>query len=209
MAAKSPRRARPQRARARLARIPAGAPLVAASLLAAGALAGCGGAAATATSSAVERKPQLALTSPALTAQGLLPALYTCTGKNIPPPFQWGAVPAGTAELALFLLNLGHTQSAGAGGALEAKLTVGWSVRSISPKLHGFAAGRLPAGAVTGRGRYSVCPPKGGTGEYMFRLYALPKRVAVPSSASDIELFRQINRSSSAGGDFVTNYTRG
>jgi phosphatidylethanolamine-binding protein (PEBP) family uncharacterized protein len=201
MAARSPRRARQQHARAWLAR-----GSTAGLLIVAGAVAGCGGVAAS-TSSPTKRG--LEVTSPALTPKQTLPALYTCAGRNVSPPIKWGAIPPNTAELALFLLNLGHTQSAGAGGALEAKLTVGWSVHGIQPTLHELAAGKLPARATTGRARYSVCPPKKGTGEYMFRLYALPKRLSAGHNLTDLELFRKVNRTRSAVGYFISSYTRG
>jgi phosphatidylethanolamine-binding protein (PEBP) family uncharacterized protein len=204
MAASSPRRARKQRARARRSRIAALGLLVAGA-----ALAGCGSGGGAAASSAAANSKQLVISSSALTSGGALPALYTCSGRDISPPLQWTRVPVGTAELALFLLDLGHTESAGGGGgALEAKVTVAWSLRGLSPRLTGLAAGRLPAGAVVGHGRYSICPPKGGTGEYMFRLYALPSRLSAPPSLSDLELFRRANRANSAAGDLISSYTR-
>jgi phosphatidylethanolamine-binding protein (PEBP) family uncharacterized protein len=200
MAPGSPGRARGLRAR------PWAGAVVATGLLAmAGALGGCGG---TTASSSSAGGPQLALSSPAVTSRGAIPALYTCAGKNVSPPLIWGKIPAGTSELALFLLDLGHTESAG-GGETQAKLKVGWVVRGLEPTLHGMSAGKLPAGAVAGRQRYSVCPPKGGTGEYMFRLYALPRRLSIARSLSDLEVFKQINRASTTAGDFLSSYTRG
>ncbi len=199
MAAKSPRRARPGRARARLSRLSA-----AGVAIAAGALGGCGSTGPSAFSSKAQ---PLGISSSAVNESGGLAARYTCAGKDISPPLKWSNVPSDTSELALFLLNLGHSQSAG-GGAVKAKLTVAWAVRGLKPTLHGLAAGRLPAGAIAGHGRYSVCPPRGGTGQYMFRLYALSKPVAVKPGLSDLEVFRRINRGSSAVGYFLSTYTR-
>jgi phosphatidylethanolamine-binding protein (PEBP) family uncharacterized protein len=172
-------------------------------VIATAALAGCGSAA----SSAPSGPQALALSSPALSPNRPIPVRYTCAGKDVSPPLAWGAVPAGTAELALFLLDLGHTETA-SGGATQAKLTVGWAVHGLSPKLHTVAAGRLPTGAIVGRQRYSICPPKGGTGEYMFRLYALPARLSVQGRPSDLEVFKQINRAGTAAGDLIASYTR-
>jgi hypothetical protein len=189
----------------RTRRAPRGlAPLSAAGLLIAGLLAGCGGTASTASSSGVQ---PLEVSSPAVGRSGLLPATYTCSGKDIPPPLLWGNIPSSTTELALFLLDLSHTEP-GPGGATQAKLKVAWVVRGLAPTLHGIAAGRLPAGAVTGHGRYSICPPKGGTGEYMFRLYALPARLQIPRTLSDVETFKRINNSSTAAGYLLSTYTR-
>jgi hypothetical protein len=202
MAAKSPRRARPVRARAWLSRLSIAAALCATS----GAVAGCGGAGTTATSASVGR-PQLDISSPAVPSGGSIPVQYTCSGRDIPPPMVWAKIPAGTAELALFLLDLGHTEPA-AGGGLTAKVTVGWALRGLSPTLHGLAAGKLPHGAIPGHQRYTICPPKGGTGEYLFRLYALPSRFSAPPNVNDLELFRRINKASSAAGFFASTYTR-
>ncbi len=201
MAASSPRRARKRRARARLSRVSAVGVTIAA-----GALAGCGSGTVASSTTATTRS--LEVTSPALTARQALPALYTCSGRNILPPLKFGKIPASTAELALFLLDLGHTESTG-GGALQAKLKVAWAVHGLKPTLTGVAAGKLPREAIAGHQRYSVCPPKGSTGQYMFRLYALPRPVSIPRGLNDLEAFRKINRSSSAVGYFLSTYTRG
>lgn len=176
---------------------------MAALFAASAAVAGCGGATASSSSAG---PPQLAISSPDVGKT--IPAQYTCSGKDISPPMQWGNVPAGAAELALFLLDLGHTE-AGAGGTTQVKLKVAWAVRGLSPALRGMAAGRLPPGARAGHARYTICPPKGGTGEYMFRLYALPGRLPVSRRLSDIELFRKVNKATSVAGYFTSAYTRG
>jgi phosphatidylethanolamine-binding protein (PEBP) family uncharacterized protein len=200
MAASSPRRARKRRARARLSRVSA-----AGAVIAAGALAGCGSGGTASVSSA--SKPGLEVTSPALGARQTLPALYTCSGRDIVRPLKFGKVPASTAELALFLLDLGHTESTGA-GALEAKLKVAWVIHGLKPTLDGIAAGKLPTEAIAGHQRYSICPPKGSTGQYMFRLYALPRPVSIPRGLSDLEAFRRINSASAAVGYVLSYYTR-
>jgi phosphatidylethanolamine-binding protein (PEBP) family uncharacterized protein len=200
MAARSPRRARPVRARARLPQI------AALGLLAAGgALAGCGSVAPTGTSSGVQ---PLEIGSPAIAGGKSIPALYTCSGKNVSPPLVWGNVPSGTSELALFLLDLSHTQRAG-GESLKAAVTVAWAVHGIKPTLGGMGAGKLPAGAVGGRARYSICPPKGGSGEYMFRLYALSSPLVVKPGTSDLALFKQVNKASSTAGYLIAEDKRG
>jgi phosphatidylethanolamine-binding protein (PEBP) family uncharacterized protein len=199
MAASSPRRARSGCARARLSRIS-----LAGLLAAGGALAGCGGVSPTASSSSVQ---PLEITSSAVGARGTLAARYTCAGRDISPPLKWGNIPSNTKELALFLLDLSHTEPAG-GGAAKAKITVGWTVRGLKPTLQGMPAGRLPAGAVAGHSHYSICPPKGITGQYMFRLYALSSPLAATHGLSDLELFKKVNRANPAVGYFISSYTR-
>lgn len=105
---------------------------------------------------------------------GSLPPTYTCDGKNSWPALSWGGVPPGTAELALYVMNV---------QPVDEKLFVDWAVSGIDPGLAGIDAGELPKGVTVGtngfgkRG-YSLCPE--GRGEiYMFALYALPKRLGL------------------------------
>ncbi len=118
------------------------------------------------------------LESPAILASegnpGSLSPAYSCDGKDSWPQFHWSGVPAGTAELALYAMNVQPV-----GG----QLFVDWAVSGLDPSLAGIDEGKLPKGAVVGtngfgkRG-YSICPE--GRGEiYMFALYALPKRLAL------------------------------
>jgi phosphatidylethanolamine-binding protein (PEBP) family uncharacterized protein len=103
-----------------------------------------------------------------------LPTNYSCDGEDKWPQFHWSGVPAGTAELALYAMNV---------QPVEGKLFVDWAVAGLDPSLGEIVSGKLPKGAVVGtngfgkRG-YSICPE--GRGEiYMFALYALPKHLAL------------------------------
>ena len=103
-----------------------------------------------------------------------LPANYSCDDEDKWPQFHWSGVPAGTAELALYAMNV---------QPVEGKLFVDWAVAGLDPDLPEIVSGKLPKGAVVGtngfgkRG-YSICPE--GRGEiYMFALYALPKRLGL------------------------------
>ena len=121
----------------------------------------------------------MSLRSPAIVAQGgslgrLAPA-YTCDGKDSWPAFQWGGVPPGTAELALFAMNLQPV-----GGAIF----FDWALGGIDPDLSAIEAGELPKGAVVGtnsfgKAGYSLCPPSAAGETYMFALYALPQRLGL------------------------------
>jgi hypothetical protein len=120
----------------------------------------------------------ITLESPAIVSSGGEPGslspTYTCDGKDSWPALHWSGVPAGTAELALYLMNV---------QPVEGRLFVDWAVSGLEPGLGGIEAGKLPSGAVVGtngfgkRG-YSICPQ--GRGEiYMFALYALPRHLAL------------------------------
>ena len=70
------------------------------------------------------------LESPAITAApahpGRLAATYTCDGKDSWPELRWSGVPAGTAELVLFAMNV---------QPVEEKLFVDWAVAGLDPGL--------------------------------------------------------------------------
>jgi len=143
-----------------------------------------------------------------------LPARYTCDGKNISPPLEWGKVPSSAKELALFMLALTPIQ--GTGGY---RPTVVWGMAGVNPALHRLAAGEMPPGAhlaLTSAGKratYSVCPPKNNTITYQFALYGIPASVTVPAQFVGINLLRLIanpesSDQSNVGGAFAATYRR-
>ena len=116
---------------------------------------------------------KLALASAAFPHGGKIPVRYTCDGANVSPPLQWGKVPSGTAQLFLLALSL----TGGAQGAIR------WAVGGIDPRSGGFAAGRLPAGAVVGRGSdghtgwAGICPSRGKLQNMILLVYALRNKL--------------------------------
>jgi phosphatidylethanolamine-binding protein (PEBP) family uncharacterized protein len=150
----------------------------------------------------------LSLQSPAILAAeggpGRLSATYTCDGKDSWPQLSWTGVPPGTAELALFAMNV---------QPVEEKLFVDWAVAGLDPSLEGIEAGQLPKGAVIGtngfgkRG-YSICPP--GSGEiYMFAVYALPRRLSPQKGFDARELRKEVLGASGDVGLLPAVYARG
>lgn len=174
--------------------------------LAALALTGC-------SSTSTPTSVTIAFKSPAV-VDNALPARYTCDGKNVSPPLEWGKVPSSTKELALFMLAL--TPISGTGGY---RPTVVWGMAGVDPALHRLAAGETPRGAhlaLTSAGKpaaYSVCPPKNNAITYQFALYAVPASVRVPSRFVGITLLRLIanpesSYQSDVGGAFAATYRR-
>jgi phosphatidylethanolamine-binding protein (PEBP) family uncharacterized protein len=147
-----------------------------AALLLALALTGCGGSGAPTT------VPRIAFKSPAILS-GSIPAQYTCAGANHTPPLEWGTVPAGTAEVAVFVLGFTPISPS----SKNYRASVEWAVAGVNPALHKLTPGVLPAGAHLGRDsdgkkRYSICPKKGTTEQYQFELYAVsPEETIKPS----------------------------
>jgi phosphatidylethanolamine-binding protein (PEBP) family uncharacterized protein len=153
---------------------------------------------------------KMAFASPVI-KDGTIPAEYTCAGRNISPPLEWGTVPAGTGELALFIL--GFTKS---GLGNHYKATVEWAVAGLSPTLHRLNAGALPAGARLGRasdGRfhYSLCPKGKGTKQFQFELYAVTSADRIPTGFLGLPIAAELADSKSSGpalghGGFVAIY---
>jgi phosphatidylethanolamine-binding protein (PEBP) family uncharacterized protein len=172
-------------------------------------LAGCGGSSTPSTTAANARGIRLA--SPALVSGNTIPTRYTCDGKDISLPLRWSGVPAGTAKLALFILDFQQTRIAN--GSVSGKVSVQWAVANLSPTLSETAAGKLPPGAIIGRNRlghkrYSICPARGALGNFIFLLYALPHTVAVHRGFNGNDLLNRLNHSSTTHGLFVASYSR-
>ena len=130
----------------------------------------------------------LSITSTAFSANGAIPALYTCEGKDISPPLAWSDLPAGTRSLALIVDDPDAPDPA------APKTTwVHWVLYDIPPTATGLAEGvkpaALPSGTREGRndfGRMSYggpCPPIGRHG-YFFKLYALDTSLAALNAAT-------------------------
>jgi phosphatidylethanolamine-binding protein (PEBP) family uncharacterized protein len=178
-----------------------------AALLATLALTGCGSG-----STASTRRPaSIPFQSPAIVGSAI-PAKYTCDGRDIPPPLEWGEVPAATKELAMFVLALTPTATGGSA------ISIDWAVAGINPKLHRLRAGKLPKGAHVGANskglrRYSVCPARGVSKTYEFAVYAVPSAGKIRAKFKGLQLLGELASSNSptiapAGGQFTFAYKR-
>jgi phosphatidylethanolamine-binding protein (PEBP) family uncharacterized protein len=120
----------------------------------------------------------IALSSPAVKRAGAgtstLARQYTCQGANTSLPLRWRGIPAGTKELALFVISV---------RPVNGKLFFDWSIAGLSPSLTGLTAGQLPPGAIpgqngTGHTTYSICPATNQLENYVIALYALPQKLS-------------------------------
>lgn len=150
----------------------------------------------------------MSLESPALTpgpeSTSVLPAIYTCDGKDTWPQLRWGGVPPGTKELLLTVLSLEPVDEA---------LFFNWAVGGLDPGLTELRSDTLPKGAIVGKNSfgkiaYSICPPK-GTETYIFTLYALPKRLSPQRGFDPAALRKEALSFSANAGILATSYTRG
>ena len=118
----------------------------------------------------------ITLTSPAFSAGGAIPDVYSysnCGGKNISPALNWGEPPAGTKSFVLIVDDPDAKRAT----------FVHWVLYNIPATVRGLPEGipadpNLKDGTVQGSngigttGYIGPCPPS-GTHHYSFRLYAM------------------------------------
>lgn len=163
----------------------------------------------TACGSSTTTVPAITIKSAAISGK-TLPAQYTCDGRDIPPPLEWGQVPAGVGNLVLFVV--GYTPA-----GQRVKVSVAWAVAGLNPALHRLAAGQLPPGAYVGvasdgKRRYSICPKKGTSVQYQFELYGLPASTVVSRKFAGLPILAALtgsdNKATAAHGAFLAIYKR-
>lgn len=116
------------------------------------------------------------ISSPEFERNEQIPVEYTCAGKGISPALSWEKVPAGAAELFLFVID---------DNAADKEGGQRWVVGGIDPSSKGVEAGKIPPGGIVGtntagKAEYSpICPEKGKSDTIEFVMYALKKRVKI------------------------------
>ncbi len=128
------------------------------------------------------------LSSPAFSANGLIPALYTCDSQDISPALSWDDPPAGTQSFALICDDPDAPGKTWVHWVLyDLPATVSELPESVPPTatlenggIHGINDfGRLGYGG--------PCPPS-GTHRYFFKLYALARKLGLKPGATKAEL---------------------
>jgi phosphatidylethanolamine-binding protein (PEBP) family uncharacterized protein len=183
----------------------AGRKVLLGSLCATMALAGCGGSSTTSGSSSATKTARFAsvpnesieVSIPGLLREGYIPERYTCDGADVSFPLRWSHVPSGTAELAIFVINL---------QPVHGRFFFDWALTGLSATSHGISAGTLPPGAIVGRNSfgavgYSICPAKGASEEhYVVRAIALPHPLAATPGFDAEAVYREAERSATVVG---------
>jgi len=119
----------------------------------------------------------MTLASPAFEQNGEIPAVHTCDGRDVSPPLNWTAPPAGAKSLVLIVDDPDAPDPA------APKMTwVHWLLYNLPPGAgslpEGIAAASLPPGTLSGlndwqrTGYGGPCPPI-GRHRYFHKLYAL------------------------------------
>lgn len=141
---------------------------------------------------------------------GEIPRIHTCEGKNLSPALQWDGSPPHTASFALIL----DDPDAPAGNWTHWVL---WNLPASEHRLRGGVPKRdqLENGAMQGLnsdhdvGYDGPCPPAGRAHRYFFRLYALARKVDLPSKASRADLLEAMKGHIVGEAEYMGTYTKG
>jgi len=148
------------------------------------------------------------LTSSAFKEGAMIPARYTCDGKDISPPLNWSEVPEGTQSFALIC----DDPDAPIG------TWVHWVVYNIPDNVTAFPENVPPHKSVMGNilqgmtdfrriGYGGPCPPR-GTHRYYFKIYALDTMLNLPAGATKRELLRAMEGHILVEGQLMGRYGR-
>ena len=132
---------------------------------------------------------------------------YTCDGANVAPALSWGAVPAGTVEIAIALVD----DSAVSDG----QPFVHWVIAGLDPAEIALVEGDVPPGAVQALnffgdvGYGGPCPPPGDE-PHLYRLtaYALNQQIELADGDGATEFLDVIATVTVASMDVTGFYQR-
>ncbi len=132
------------------------------------------------------------MTSTAFAQGNPIPPVYTCTGRNISPPLQWGDPPEGTQSFALIL-----DDPDAPGGTFTHWMLYNIPAPESSLAENIPASPQLPDGSLQGKNSFGQlgyggpCPPS-GTHRYFFKFYALDSQLGLPAGTSVNQLQQAI-----------------
>ncbi|MFW6046272.1 MAG: YbhB/YbcL family Raf kinase inhibitor-like protein [Candidatus Woesearchaeota archaeon] len=117
-----------------------------------------------------------------------IPKKYTCKGEDINPPLYIENVPNDSESLVLIIDDPDAPN----------KTWVHWVVWNIDPKIKEIKENSIPGKqGINDFGKYNYggpCPPS-GTHRYLFKLYALDKKVNLNKNTTKKELLKEIEGS--------------
>jgi Raf kinase inhibitor-like YbhB/YbcL family protein len=143
------------------------------------------------------------LSTPAFNNGTQIPSKYTCDGDNTNPHLIIHGVPAGTKSLALLV----EDPDAPSG------LYVHWVMWNISPEVKEIKEHSAPFGSEEGinsgndAGYTGPCPPS-GTHRYVFRLFALDKKLQLSPESRKGDLEAAMEQHIIATTELMGTYSR-
>lgn len=142
------------------------------------------------------------LSSDAWSPGGPFPEAFTCDGDDTSPPLTISAVPPGTVELAIVMLDQ------------DADRYVHWAIAGIDPSTVEISEGAVPPEAVTAKnsagkiGYTGPCPPSGTEHDYQLTLHALDAPSGVTEGQSPSEAIAAIEAQHTAMAVLTATYRK-
>jgi len=149
------------------------------------------------------------LTSTAFQDGQAIPPQHTADGKNVSPPLKWGAPPDGTASLALICDDPDAPR----------KVWVHWVIFNLPAASRELSEavppeGTLSDGTMQGTtdfgkiGYGGPSPPPGKPHRYVFKLYALDRRLDLRPGATKEQLLKAMEGHTLDEGQLIGTYGR-
>ena len=155
---------------------------------------------------------RMQISSSSFTAQGSIPAKYTCEGSDTSPPLAWSGLPATAKSLALIV------DDPDAPDPKAPKMTwVHWVLYNLPAQAPGIAEGgsrALPPATKEGlndwkrTGYGGPCPPI-GRHRYFFKLYALDTVLPDLGKPSKADLLKAMEGHVVGNAELIGTYQKG
>jgi Raf kinase inhibitor-like YbhB/YbcL family protein len=138
----------------------------------------------------------------------MIPAKYTCEGKNTSPPLKWGPVPDGTMSIALICEDPDAPMGTWNHWLMWNIPAKRQELQENIPKISELPDGVRQGTNSNGQTGYTgPCPPS-GTHRYYFRLYALDAKLDLAGDVSKENLLDAMNGHVIAEGSIMGTYQR-
>jgi Raf kinase inhibitor-like YbhB/YbcL family protein len=150
---------------------------------------------------AFARQSALTITSTAFTANGMLPAKYSCEGAGVSPPLTITGMPQGTRSLAIIV----HDPDAPHPGGVTH--WVAWNLPLGGNIPENFKGSNQGMNSDNQTGYKAICPPSGAH-HYHFRVYALDTILQAANNTDKAALEKAMQGHILAQGDLVGLYAK-
>lgn len=151
---------------------------------------------------------EIKITSSAFEDGGMIPAKYTCDGKDISPPLGWDAVPEGTNGIALICDDPDAPMGTFVHWVLFNLPSETRQLPEGFPDDETLADGTRQGVSDFGKTGYGgPCPPS-GTHRYFFKIYALDKKIDIVAVTDKQHLLEAMQDHILGQGQLVGKYKR-
>jgi len=132
----------------------------------------------TAIATSATAQSKLAVSSSSFSANGNIPAKYTCQGQQVSPPLQVSGMPSGTKSLAIILQDPDAPMPGGFNH------WTAWNLPADGTLTEDFKGGDQGLNGAKRAGYIGMCPPS-GVHHYHFMVYALDTNLMLDKATTD------------------------